>query len=349
MVKTIKWQGKGRGRGRGGRGGSGRVAVHQEGGGQQLSPLQKVRSKNRRPRRGIWRAGREQELKDKERQFWEDVKKKAEERLADANEHLKQFQTDQGTQTEKMSTIKVEESASTSGQNNKPAPKQQDETKKAMQGNKVEEECIAECNPGKNNSCYRRSRKRIDGHLSCIEVKLLLQGMGIESLEDINRCTLSAIQTGIIQVQGKPEDLDMVVFEEKADCGHMFKATLKQLLEQPDYNGNDCGESATVRCPENPDGNWDSACWGQYVRDICSGRPCLDNGKGHNHCRGCPGFGRCLNDYRSSCYNRQGVHTNKVYFVGGRYNTWTDDSSPDSELDFTDSDQDFSIFSWFKH
>jgi len=324
MVKTIKWQGKGRGRGRGGRGGSGRVAVHQEGGGQQLSPLQKVRSKNRRPRRGIWRAGREQELKDKERQFWEDVKKKAEERLADANEHLKQFQTDQGTQTEKISTIKVEESASTSGQNNKPAPKQQDETKKAMQGNKVEEECIAECNPGKNNSCYIRSRKRIDGHLSCIEVKLLLQGMGIESLKDINRCTLSAIQKGIIQVQGKPEDLNMVVFELKGLCGHMYKITLEQLLEQTDNCVDDYGGSATIHCPVNTDND----CSYRYVAEVCVGRPRFDwSEKGHNHCRGCPGFGRCLNDCRSSCYNRQGVHTNKVYGVGGNWDTWTDCSS----------------------
>jgi len=214
-------------------------------------------------------------------------------------------------------------SKSTSAQKRKqgPEPSSSEEKKK---GKKVVEKCIAECNPGKNNSCYKRSRRKKENQLSCVEVKQLLQGMGIESLKDINRCTLSAIQKGFIQLEGKPEELDMVVFEEKGNCGHIYKPTLTQLLHQTDNNGNDCGGSATIWCPEYVEGKDDYECWGMYATNLCNGRPGLDYGKGHHHCGGCPGFGRCLNDCRSSCYNKHGVHTNKVYFVGGCYDNWTD-------------------------
>jgi len=215
--------------------------------------------------------------------------------------------------------------------NSQQVPESSTKKKKAGQGKKVREKCIDQCQPGKNNSCCRRSRKRKENHLSCVEVKQLLQGMGITNLEDKNLCTMAAIQKGFIQVEGKPEDLDMVVFEAKGECGHMFKPTLKQLLEQPDYSGTDYedgAESATVKCPENPE-----ECSGQYATNLCIGRPELDCGKFHNHCRGCPGFGRCLNDYRSSCYNKHGVHTNKVYFVGLSCNNWTDSEDEEEERD----------------
>merc|ERR1739845_204204 len=100
-----------------------------------------------------------------------------------------------------------------------------------------DKECIKECQPGRDNSCYIRSKKRKVSHLSCAEVKQLLKGMGIDSMKDVNRCTLSAIQKGHITVKGKPEDLDMVIFEAEGECGHTFKPTLKQLLDQPDYSG----------------------------------------------------------------------------------------------------------------
>ena len=31
---------------------------------------------------------------------------------------------------------------------------------------------------------------------------------------------------------------------------------------------------------------------------MCRGKVQPDSGKFHNHCRECPGFGTCLNDYR---------------------------------------------------
>ena len=35
-----------------------------------------------------------------------------------------------------------------------------------------------------------------------------------------------------------------------------------------------------------------------YVTRICEGKPSFDDGKYHNHCHQCPGFGMCIGDYR---------------------------------------------------
>ena len=35
-----------------------------------------------------------------------------------------------------------------------------------------------------------------------------------------------------------------------------------------------------------------------YVTGICEGKPSFDDGKYHNHCHECPGFGMCIHDYR---------------------------------------------------
>ena len=35
-----------------------------------------------------------------------------------------------------------------------------------------------------------------------------------------------------------------------------------------------------------------------YVTGICEGKPSFDDGKYHNHCHQCPGFGMCIGDYR---------------------------------------------------
>ena len=35
-----------------------------------------------------------------------------------------------------------------------------------------------------------------------------------------------------------------------------------------------------------------------YVSNICEGEPRFDDGKFHNHCTKCPGFGMCIDNYR---------------------------------------------------
>ena len=37
-----------------------------------------------------------------------------------------------------------------------------------------------------------------------------------------------------------------------------------------------------------------------FVTKLCTGNPVLDNGEKHNHCRGCPAFGKCLNHHRQT-------------------------------------------------
>ena len=41
-----------------------------------------------------------------------------------------------------------------------------------------------------------------------------------------------------------------------------------------------------------------------YVTSVCEGKPSFDDGKYHNHCRQCPGFGQCIGDYREAHCSR---------------------------------------------
>ena len=66
-------------------------------------------------------------------------------------------------------------------------------------------------------------------------------------------CVKSAIQKGFIKLRGEdPKELEEVLCSETSECcGHEMKATLGNLLKQPDYAGLDYEdglENATVSC-----------------------------------------------------------------------------------------------------
>ena len=131
----------------------------------------------------------------------------------------------------------------------------------------------------------------------------MLGQMGVD-VETASRCVKAAIMRGHIQISGEEGDLDKVVVEEKGDCGHRMRATLGDLLRQPDYAGLDYEvglQKSTVVCQEE---GCQSEEGRTYVTGICEGEPRFDCGKFHNHCVECPGFGQCHDDYRNKHCHR---------------------------------------------
>ncbi len=124
---------------------------------------------------------------------------------------------------------------------------------------------------------------------------------------DHGNCVAAAIAKGYIKFNGTVEELDSplvfrkrtLVFEDRSccDCSHEIRPTLRQLLRQPDYGGDDYEDGlneTTVRCEVK---HCEGRC---YVTSLCKGTPDSDDGKFHNHCFQCPGRGVCLGDYREA-------------------------------------------------
>ena len=152
----------------------------------------------------------------------------------------------------------------------------------------------------------RKTMKKADIHK-------LLEKMGGDLYSDnTGNCVRAAIQKGFIKITGRQSDLKKVIHSETGPCGHVIKATLADLLEQPDYAGTDYEDGlqdATVLCTVDGCAEDEGRT---YVTDICTGKPQFDDGKGHNHCTECKAFGKCTGDYRQShCY-----HCGKHYFGG---------------------------------
>lgn len=104
----------------------------------------------------------------------------------------------------------------------------------------------------------------------------LLRKAGVEKPESTSRCMRAGLAKGHYgPFTGKAEELDVVVWKGPCagDCGKQKSATIRQLLQQPDYGGNDYedgGESAVVQCKN---------CCGTYVTGLCDGKPEGDSGK----------------------------------------------------------------------
>lgn len=164
--------------------------------------------------------------------------------------------------------------------------------------------------------------KRRKGELLSVEEvdrRLVALGVDAEKLKakdyagyTVGKCVRSAIQKGYIEVKGEDkEELNQVVFKGTFDnCGHEIDVKLSDVLYQPDYAGLDYEggqEYATVICKEMEDGK-ECEEGRSYLTRICTGKPDMDDGKFHNHCGACPGFGVCINDYREAHCDECGRH-----------------------------------------
>lgn len=177
--------------------------------------------------------------------------------------------------------------------------------------------CTKACKKGPKSGCPTQGRGKPKGNLSCREVDRRLKALGVDGTK-ASLCVKSAIMNGIIEITGKDkEELNQVIWSGEIDylCGHTITATLGDLLMQPDYGGNDYEDgsyNATVvckECEEDPEVEEEHKT---YITGICRGQPEFSDGKFHNHCNKCPGFGMCIGDYREAHCNKCKKH----YFRG---------------------------------
>jgi len=185
-------------------------------------------------------------------------------------------------------------------------------TKKEKGGSASQvKKCVANCKAGRNSGCpiKARGRGKASNNVGCVDIDRMLEALGVDP-KTASLCTKAAIMRGHIKLSGEEGDLEQVVHEDKGECGHLIKATLGDLLKQPDYSNYDYDlKNVTVICKKCGEDNMEGRT---YVTNICEGEPRFDDGKFHNHCTKCPGFGMCIDDYREVHCDRCGHH----YFAG---------------------------------
>lgn len=150
---------------------------------------------------------------------------------------------------------------------------------------------------GPSSDAQRKKRA-----MSTQAVDKLLDKLGVTAS---SQCFKAALQRRHI-VLDEDDPLETVVLEKTCErCDEPVVATARDLLDQPDNGGNDyCGECeySTVRCKTEDCG------YGTYVTGMCEGKASFDDGKFHNHCTECSGFGKCMHDYRMAHCDQCGKH-----------------------------------------
>jgi len=199
--------------------------------------------------------------------------------------------------------------------------------------------CVEECLPGERSSCAKRNGKQWGGQFQCTEVYEELERLGVTDFEGLSKCLLAGMLAGYVKVPAGG-DLDTVLYElqgKEWECKHKYKITLRMLLYQDDHP--DSCDGGSVSCQEFVDGETGCPSFGVFLTQICSGKPRLESwGKFHNHCTECPGFGRCLGDYRTQCRQdkKTGEHYENLYYSDED----EDNSDPDTDYDQEESDDE---------
>ena len=133
------------------------------------------------------------------------------------------------------------------------------------------------------------------GGYSAKRVNAMLAAVGVEKPETVSCCLKRGIQRGYIVIDADGKGLDTVICNGTClCCSKKHSATIRDCLYQSDYGGNDYedgGKNGAIQCDD---------CMGLYVTGLCEGEPAFDSGKFHNHSTECPGFGKCIGDYRSA-------------------------------------------------
>jgi len=177
---------------------------------------------------------------------------------------------------------------------------------------KEKRKCVESCKPGRNSGCpiKMKGRGKSSSNVGCADIDRMLEALGVDA-KSASMCTKAAIMRGHIKISGEEGDLEQVVHKDTGFfCRHKVEATLGDLLKQPDYSNFDYElKNATVICKTCGKDSQDGR---NYVSNICEGEPRFDDGKFHNHCTKCPGFGMCIDDYRERHCDRCGGH----YFAG---------------------------------
>ena len=148
------------------------------------------------------------------------------------------------------------------------------------------------------------------GRLSTQRVDALFAAAGVKDTGRINPCLKAGVQRGFVKLASDGSiDLDAVILLAECHCcSEEVSCTVRDALHQSTYGGcdyGDGGEGAAVQCPSGE-------CGGNYITGLCDNNAHFDSGKAHNHCTQCPGFGKCIGDYREAHCGQ----CNKHYFRG---------------------------------
>ncbi|KAI6646694.1 hypothetical protein LOD99_12815 [Oopsacas minuta] len=152
-----------------------------------------------------------------------------------------------------------------------------------------------------------KPKKKITRKKSKSVVHKLLKEAGIEDPEAVCVCLKAGISAGCINFE-IPNPLDQIILQSQCFlCENEIVVKVRDVLYQGATGGNYWGGyDNDVICPKK-------GCQGTYVvSHMCTFRPNLDYGKYYNHCDICPGFGKCIGDYRESHCLSCGGH----YFAG---------------------------------
>ena len=148
------------------------------------------------------------------------------------------------------------------------------------------------------------------------QVHAMLRSAGIDDPDGVNPCLKRGIQRGYFVVDGAAS-LDTVILEGHCvNCPKKVAVTIRDALYQAPFGGDyeEGSEGGAVECKGDSTTRsvYEDYCSRQYITRLCEGKPELNNGKFHNHCEECPGFGECIGDYREAHCEHCGEH----YFCG---------------------------------
>ena len=119
------------------------------------------------------------------------------------------------------------------------------------EGKHLVSKCVENCKSGRNSGCPIKAKgrgKKANGNVGCADIDRMLEALGVDA-KNASLCTKAGIMRGHIKLSGEEGDLEKVVHEDEGDCGHLIKATLGDLLKQPDYSNYDYElEKVTVIC-----------------------------------------------------------------------------------------------------
>ena len=142
------------------------------------------------------------------------------------------------------------------------------------------------------------------GRLPANQIVSILSAVGAPHSSN---CAMKALQLGRLSLKNE-QDFHNVIFREACEaCGEIAIARIYDVLRQSDYGGDyeDGSEGGALHC---------KCGYVAYVTGLCDPSSNLgsDSGKFHNHCTECPGFGKCIGDYREAHCDKCGKH----YFAG---------------------------------
>lgn len=168
---------------------------------------------------------------------------------------------------------------------------------------------------------------KMRGSSKKVDVDAVLRASGIADLHRVNPCLKAAIAKGFIPMKDGKLDLEAELCSGRClVCSNQMVATVQDVLYQRAVGDDvswlmlagdsgkwsrwmtifaqyeDGNEGGALQCfgPRDSDDeeeeDLDGETHGIYITDLCVGRPSFSDGKFHQHCTECPGYGKCIGE-----------------------------------------------------